>query len=495
MDPLHRPRGRLRWWIEGTLGCLSFFAGAAVVTVALLPMACGRGLARTLEERFAEEFAGSLEVGAARMPSVLGRQSLRGIVVRDVEGHEVARGSLELASVRDLVSGAEQGAPPVLELLLTSVDLVVGEDGRTGLGRALSPRDPGRPGAPLLLAGAPGEVRIELGDEPSLTLGDRTMIVVETSIGRLTWSRAGGDGPPLVLRDLRGRPAITVEEGRARLQVLLEGRVGAPAGSGPGVGGGRAALLVGAPDLAALLRGEEAELELALRLDGVAAELADLVLDSGGLVRRTSGGAPVDLLVESRRAGGIERLDVTVAAPGSELRLAARRAAGARVLEAGGDDALALRFVHGSPWAAELLGPRGLVPWIESLRMLEPPGEVAVLARGHRLEAGRLLEGELAVTAGAAEVLLAPAVRGALPGLPAGPLATQRLELALRVEGGLVRYPAAELVLAGGVLRAAGSYVPASGALELSLSWPDPAHGARLEGVVAAEGAPAGDAR
>ncbi len=487
--PAARSRRRIGWLVKGPLGCLCFLAGATAVTVVLMPFACGRGLARSFERQFSREHAGTLELGKVHMPSFLDRQSVRGLVVRDPAGREVARGSIELPSLPELVSQSDRAVLPACELYLSNVDLVLHEDGTTNLARAFAPRTAGRRSA-LGLVSERGRLRIELGGGHSVTLGRSELLVAEAAIGRLSWSRQASAGPPLVVRDLRGRPTFEAEGGRVGLSALLEGKLSVPPESPAPAGS--AVFLITVPDLQPFLAGEPtAESRCAWRLSGAEAAVVDGLLGCGDLLARTSGAEPVDARVELWHRPAGERVTVVVESPAGRLELGAVR--GADGLRAAQDDALRLAFPAVSAWAAQLFGERGLVPWIAALRPDDPARGIQVVARDFELVPGAeppLRAGALHVDPGAAELELAPSLRRLLPGLPEGPLrlaggAGLRLELG----AGAVRCAEASLVLESAELRVAGTCFPASGAIDLRFTWSGGAEGTlrevRLGGTLA----------
>lgn len=494
---LPRAGRRIRWLIKGPLGCLSFVAGAAAVTVVLLPFACGRGVARSIEQQFGRGHAGELELGRVHMPAVLGRQRVRSLSLRDPDGHEVLRGSLELPSLRELASHDENDALSACDLDFSSVRLVLHDDGTTNLSRALAPRVGGHP--LLGLRSERGRLRLALGQAYDVTLGRSELLVAELHVGLLSLSRHGSAGPPLVVRDLRGRPTLAPEGGAAGLSVLLEGELSSASVSPP-ASSGVAVFLLTVSDLTAFLAGDPtADLRSAWRLEGAEARVIDGLLGCGDLLARTCGAEPVDVHVERSRRPEGERLALKLDAAAGALALTATRDADG--LRAEEKDTLQLSFPAASAWAAEVFGERGLVPWIAACTPDDPAQRTLLVARdftwGPVPGPGRL-RGTLQIDPGAAEVELAPALRGLRPEL-AGPLRlgadtvlrVQLREDAVRIEATFAQGPA--------VLCVTGTHVPASGALDLAFRWSgaELGNGARelrvagtLEHPVAAPAAP-----
>ena len=78
--------------IKGPLGCGAFLFGASIVSIFLLPNACGRLASEELEESFAKAFAGRLEVGEASLLSAFERQKINDLKLLDPSGDQVLHG-------------------------------------------------------------------------------------------------------------------------------------------------------------------------------------------------------------------------------------------------------------------------------------------------------------------------------------------------------------------------------------------------------------------
>lgn len=217
-----RRKGRLSRPARLALGAFGLFLGTLIGFLALLPSLLSRWGPDWIEERFARERAGRLEVGALRA-RWFEAQDIEGIALFDPEGGCVARAEARIGPLSELLLGLGRRLEGI-EVSL-SAELEADEAGATNLQRALAPRDPrsdeGRREVPSSeggwLSGLQAEARVEAE--------------------RITWSDAHTRalGPPIELRNLDvrlrllpGRPltltarAELASDEPGRLEVDLE---------------------------------------------------------------------------------------------------------------------------------------------------------------------------------------------------------------------------------------------------------------------------------
>lgn len=193
--------------VKGPLGCLAFVLGAVVVLVLFLPPALGRLLERTFEDWFAQHAAGQLELGEAWLGSFYGPQRLERLILRDPQGDEVLRGSLEAPSLAQVFEGPRHRFGPV-RLHIELLRLVVAEDGSSNLERALEP-----------IAREPADARRRQGASTDVSFE----FLLELVVDRLRYSTT--DGREEVLQDLVFKGSL--EWGPESTHFLLEGGSGA----------------------------------------------------------------------------------------------------------------------------------------------------------------------------------------------------------------------------------------------------------------------------
>jgi len=190
-----------------------------VLFLVFAPALLAGSAARFAERKFAEQYAGTLEVEDLVL-SWTGRQTLREARLLDPVGATVATCSAELPSLLDLVRGGGRRLGRVRATL--TADLVADDGGTTNLQRALAPRsaddgDGGAQGA----GGKPAGKGDDGGDEGLAGLE----LDVELAAPRITWSDAHTRslGAPVALEDVKlvgtlvpGRPLVLDLDGRVR---------------------------------------------------------------------------------------------------------------------------------------------------------------------------------------------------------------------------------------------------------------------------------------
>lgn len=209
--------------LRGSLGCFSFFFGAGVVFLALLPAALGQRIGLAWEEAFAEAHLGSLNFAEFNL-AWFGRQRISGLL-RDPEGEYVADAELSMPPI--LATFQAIGGEALVGPIEVVLDANLEQDarGEFNLARALASRE----------AEGASEIRFTIGDT-SIEQGSGWMktagvgYLLEVEYWRLRWRsprlRDGG------VEDL----VLVLDEGSVKLpdrgagELRVSGRV---EGQGP----------------------------------------------------------------------------------------------------------------------------------------------------------------------------------------------------------------------------------------------------------------------
>jgi hypothetical protein len=415
-----------RWFsclVKGPLGCMAFLFGAGVVLVLFLPAACGRLLDRSLEDWFAAQHAGTLELDEAWLGSFYGPQTIGRLVLRDPEGEEVLRASLRAPSLGGLIGDRPPSYGPV-EVRVSMLRVIAGEDGRTGLARALE-REAGGPPPDLegLRIDAPLTIDFTLWIERLRFAGaDRNGATLENLCfqGRLVW-----EDERLALTCEGGADTLAAPAPRARLDASR---------TGAGAAWERRAALQEAPAL-----------------------LVGLLLGSGDALEDLLGPRldEVDLRWKRAAGAGLE-LEELRCVQGASSLLARGSIAGGELT--GGEGALRLRLAPDAPATRGLL--RELVPVAASIELVDPAQTLELVASDIAWSlAGDPQRGtaRLELNLPAARLALEPRAGGLL-GAPTDTLELLPARLVAELRGSRLAFDEQRLPLSGGSLSLSGTY-------------------------------------
>lgn len=209
-------RGPLHWigcLVQVPLGCLAFLVGALVVLFAFLPFATGSLLGTWASEEFSKARIGDLEVTDAWLGSFYGSQEIGGVTMRDGDGREVLRGSLDAPSLRTLFFSSDPEWGPV-RVHLELVDLTREPNGGWRLFDALE-RDPSG------TEPDPKGRRVVTSHSSSTSTSFRKSILVELVVDRLITTDATGS--PFEIRDLACRGSVRVRSSEETGQEVVVG--------------------------------------------------------------------------------------------------------------------------------------------------------------------------------------------------------------------------------------------------------------------------------
>ncbi len=144
--PPPAPTRRRRWGCLAKTGCglLAFLVGAGLMLVFLVPPLLGRYVASAAETEFERTREGRLALDEVGL-HWFRRQGIGGATLSSPEGQPIARARVELPSIVDglrTLVRLEEGERARLEPIVVhlDLDLVVDDDGRSNLERALAPR-------------------------------------------------------------------------------------------------------------------------------------------------------------------------------------------------------------------------------------------------------------------------------------------------------------------------------------------------------------------
>jgi len=203
-------------------GCGAFFLGATVVLLAFAPRLAGGLVAEVMEDEFDELQGGSLEIPTTAL-AWTERQRVEGVRLLDPQAREVARLSVEVPSIADLVeafSKVTNGGVIDLGTYRVSVegDVVVDENGRSNLEAALAPKRKAPEGIDVIIIEGPRDQhRRERDAEDFLK---RAKLTLELDCPRLTYTdpRLAVEGNRVALHAVRGELRL-VEGGSVSLEV------------------------------------------------------------------------------------------------------------------------------------------------------------------------------------------------------------------------------------------------------------------------------------
>jgi len=388
--------------VKGPLGCLAFLIGATVVTLLLLPPVGGRFLDRLLEEDFAAEHEGSLELGDAWFGSFYGAQTIDSLILRDPDGEEVLRASLRAPSLATVVGGSRSRYGPVV-VRVPMLRLSVDRDGRTNLARALA---------------APSHEDDALDSERSgLSLTHPLEIELQIEVARVRYGDAlGAEGG---LDGLRFEGTLLLGPKETRLEL-----VGGTSAAGEGL---HARLEFSRPEF-----GTAQPWSCACTAEGMPAVLAGILCGELAPLVAAAGVRVDELGVEQHAA----KRTIHVLDEGARLELA-----GERDDEALASDELVARLVLPCADARASALLLRLLPLVSAVECLDERKSHAFELRGGRWPAygdwGELA-GELSLSLASARAQPLPAVRAWLGSDE--PLSLSGLQQNAHLSGGSLEY-------------------------------------------------------
>lgn len=206
-------------------GCGAFFLGAIVVLLAFAPRLAGGLVAGLMEREFDELQGGSLEIPTTAL-AWTERQRVEGVRLLDPQAREVARLSVELPSIADLVeafSKVTNGGVIDLGTYRVSIegDVVVDESGKSNLEAALAPKRAYREGDVVVIeVPGPSDERRQKRDAEDFL--KRATLTLELDCPRLTYTdpRLAVEGNRVALHGVRG--ALKLLEGGS-VSLTVEG--------------------------------------------------------------------------------------------------------------------------------------------------------------------------------------------------------------------------------------------------------------------------------
>lgn len=435
--------------VKAPLGCLAFLVGALVVLVIFLPPAIGNLLRISLEDEFAERYAGSLEFEEVWFGSFYGDQRVEGMALSDPDGRPILQGWMRAPSLRPLLDEEEWGP---IRLHLTDVELVRDAEGLTNLARALS-RESQEGGA---------STSVSLFEEDA-RIGPLDLDLV---VDRLSWSEV--DGPALVVENVRC--SVTFSDTGPGLRMKATGYgVFSESGAAPGEVFGVAWEV---KDVLALLSGEttwsfalEAKRAPSVLLATFFRSLEELQTPLGAELSAFK----LQLAGEPGEPRRVEEL--VAAGPELELDLRAEWHAAEGLLVGGADDFAVFRLPATSESALELV--RTALPLARDVGLVLPAGVTELHLSDFRLPLGGDLD-ELRAT----YELRAEGATFRLPdelserfhlGEQNRLLATR----AVRLEAGEAHYDELAFAGKGGEILVSGSYRFVDGSYQLVFRLPD----------------------
>ncbi|MSR62225.1 MAG: hypothetical protein EXS08_07260 [Planctomycetes bacterium] len=366
--------------VKGPLGCLAFVLGAAVVTLLLLPPVGGRFLDRLLEEEFAAEHQGSLELGDAWFGSFYGPQTIDSLILRDPDGEDVLRASLRAPSLVTLVGRQHSRYGPVV-IRVPLLRLRAEGDGQTNVTRAL--------------AAIPHELDTLVSDDSGLRLTHPFEIELQVEVARVRYTDARGEDGVLDALRFDGTLLLGPQETRLVL-------VGGTSAAGEGL---HARLEFSRPEF-----GTPQPWTYTCAAEGLPGALAGILCSELAPLAAAAGRRVDELSVEQQ---GAQR-KIHAVDEGARLELVGERDDGALV-----SDGLSARLVLPCADARASALLLRLLPLVSAVECLDPRA-----AHAFELHAGRWpatgdwheLAGELSLSLASAHAPLLPALRAWLGG-------------------------------------------------------------------------------